>query len=577
MKLSESFWQTYKEAPKDAQIISHILMIRAGLIHKSGMGLYNYLPYGYRSIRKVEQIVREEMNKIAEEICMSVVTPGELWQESGRWKHMAKGPDRTMAIFKDKKERDLCLSPTNEEAVVDVFRNIIKSYKQLPISLYQINTKFRDEIRPRFGLMRGREFTMKDAYSFHTDKPSLDEIYERFYHAYHSIFKRIGLNFRVVEADAGTMGEADSKTHEFQVIAKSGEDEIVYCQETGYAANIERAATLRGNNTNFSNDTTLEEIHTPNAATIEGVSIFLKCPAHHCLKSLVYIAFYKNKEVPVLVQILGDDTLNEIKLKKILNCDQLLAATDGQLTKLGFIKGFIGGHGLLIDSLKIVIDSQVDLHAGYVAGANRQDYHFKGLVPERDIPDFQTADIRLAQEGDLTLDKKGCVKLCRGIEVGHIFQLGDKYTRSMNVTVLGKNGTPIYPLMGCYGIGITRIVAAAIEQNHDDKGILWPQSIAPYHVHLILLGKSKELHEIALKIYRQLWDCGIETLLDDRKVGTGFKFKDADLLGLPWQLVLGEKNYNNGRQVELIERKTGKRTLVSEKEVISHAQNILEL
>ena len=563
MKLSQTFWKTHKEVPADAQITSHVLMVRAGLIHKAGAGLYNYLVLAQRSIRKVEEIVRQEMDKVAGEVYMSVVTPGELWKESGRWQQMDG-----LLRAKDKRERDLCISPTNEEAVVDIFRSGIKSYKQLPLSLYQINIKFRDEIRPRFGLMRGREFTMKDAYSFHVGAADMDRCYQQFYDAYCAIFTRLGLNFTVVEADAGAIGDADSKTHEFQVVADSGEDEIIYCPESGWAANIEAAKTIRSP-LEFASAAPLEEVHTPGMGTIEDVCDFLKTPQYQSIKSLVYMAIEGESASPILAQLLGDDSLNEIKLKNFLGCDHVVAASDREMADLGFVKGFIGGYKLEIPEVKIVLDSQIDQSAAYTAGANRKDYHYTGLVPERDIADFTVADIRLARVGDLEPQSKEVVEIRRGIEVGHVFQLGDKYTRSMNVTVQGQDGKPVHPTMGCYGIGITRIVAAAVEQNHDDKGIVWPAAIAPLHVHFILLAKSDQLKALAREVYEELWSAGVETLLDDRDVGVGFKFKDADLLGLPWQLVLGERDYGKDGKFKLVWRKSGEELSVSRDELVA--------
>ena len=562
MILSQSLWTTYKEAPQDAQIPSHVLMMRAGLIHKSTMGIYNYLPIGLRAIKKVENIVREEMDKISCELNASVVTPGALWKESKRWQEMSTGAGRIMLAFQDKREQDLCIGPTHEEAIVDIFRSCVKSYKQLPLSLYQITTKFRDEIRPRFGLIRAREFTMKDAYTFHLDQTSMDEVYEQFFQAYQNIFQRVGLEFIAVQADAGQMAGADAKTHEFQVVTDNGEDHIAHCQQTGYAANLEQAKTTR-KPLDFNQNTTLKEVETPNKKTIEDVCQFLGEPTHHSLKSLVY----SMNEQPILIQILGDDQLNEVKLKNYLGSDAVYPATEQELRTWGFHVGFIGPHKPSVKNLKILLDTQVDLDAGYTAGANRPNYHYSGLVPRRDIDQYETTDLRLAQAGDLTPEGNGDIRIRRGIEVGHIFQLGDKYTRSMNATVLGKDNRPVHPLMGCYGIGITRIVAAAIEQNHDEKGILWPHPITPFHVSLILLSKSEQLHRAAREFYQTLKTEGIETLLDDRNMGAGFKFKDADLLGLPLQVIVSDRHYSSGK-LEIIERKTQEKSLIPQENLI---------
>ena len=572
MRLSTVFWQTYKEVPADAEIPSHQLMVRAGLIHKTGSGLYSYLPFGYRSIRKFEQIVREEMDKAGcHEISMSVVTPGELWKESGRWDAMGD----QMVKFQDKGSRDLCLSPTNEEAVTDIFRKTIKSYKNLPVSLYQINTKFRDELRPRFGLMRGREFTMKDAYSFHADKVSLDEVYGNLFKAYEAIFTRAGLEFSAVEADAGAMADSDQKTHEFQVIADTGEDEIIYCAETGYAANIEKAQTIRANIDFDKSNDVIKEIHTPDKSTIEDVCNFLEKPQFQSLKSLVYKVITGDEEKTVLVLLLGDDTLNEVKLIAHLKCDLLRAATDNELESEGFVKGYIGPHKLKSDA-DLIYDKSIDLEASYVAGANATDMHFGNLVPRRDSVKFEVADLRTAVKGDSTIDGKGTVDVKRGIEVGHIFQLGDKYTNAMDVKVLDNNGKTFNPLMGCYGIGITRTIAAAVEQHHDDKGIVWPMAIAPYHVYYAELTKSEENKTLANKIYQDLLSAGVEVLFDDRKAGPGFKFKDADLLGLPVQLIFGERDFKKDGLLEIRLRNSEETFRVSPEEVVNKIQELIK-
>lgn len=572
MRLTKAFWQTYKEVPADAEIPSHQLMLRAGLIHKSGSGLYNYLPMGLRSIRKVENIIREELNKIGcNEITMTVVTPGELWQETGRWDKMGG----LMLRFKDKKEADLCISPTNEEAVTDIFRKTVKSYKQLPVGFYQINTKFRDEIRPRFGLMRGREFTMKDAYTFHMDKASLDVGYQEMYDAYTAIFTRLGLEFIPVVADGGAMASADSKTHEFQVVANSGEDLIIYSQEAQYAANSEKAQTLRAKTEFNMNVSPLTEVATPNKTTIEDVCTFLNIPQCQSLKSLVYTATTGTEFRLVLAILLGDDSLNEIKLQAHLKCDHLDAASEEQMKKAKLWKGFIGPTGLSND-IKIVFDNSINLDACYVVGANKKDAHCSGFNPKRDVLDYSVADLRLARAGDLTLDGKHIVIEKRGIEVGHVFQLGDKYTKDMKVGILDQNGKLITPLMGCYGIGVTRVVAAAIEQNHDANGIIWPVAIAPYQVYFATIVKAEEFVKIADEIYNDMLNAGIEVVYDDRNVGPGNKFKDSDLLGLPFRVVLGERDFGATGELEVIERKSGTVTKVKKEELIQTLKNLLK-
>ncbi|MFG1592667.1 proline--tRNA ligase [Halobacteriovorax sp. CON-3] len=570
MILSKGFWQTYKEVPADATIASHQLMMRAGLIHKSAAGLYNYLPMGYRSIRKVEQIVREEMDKAGcYEMLMSVVTPGELWRETGRWDKMGG----EMLKFKDKADRDLCISPTNEEAITDVFRKTIKSYKDLPLSLYQINTKFRDEIRPRFGLMRGREFIMKDAYTFHASKECLDEVYDRMYEAYENVFNRLGLEFSAVVADGGAMADGEAKTHEFQVIADAGEDAIIYSNEAGYAANIETAKTLRKVES-ASKTGDMAEVATPGKATIKDVCDFLGKSEYHSIKSLVYKAKNEEDEIFVLALLLGDDELNELKLEKVYPGRDLIAATDNELKTLGLEKGFIGPVG--INNLEIVFDAQVDLDGAYVVGANKVDMHLENFVANEQLKDIKTADLRLACSGDFTLDGKHQVELKRGIEVGHIFQLGDKYTKGMGVTILDQNGKAATPLMGCYGIGVTRLVAAAIEQNHDENGIIWPAAIAPYNLSFVAITKSDEYKEKANELHKKLVESGLEVVYDDRKAGPGFKFKDADLLGLPLQVVLGERDHKEDGLLEIRVRRTGEKIKISEDELLVKVNELLK-
>jgi prolyl-tRNA synthetase len=572
MKLSKGYWQTYKEVPSDAEIPSHQLMIRSGLIHKSGSGLYNYLPVGLRSIRKVEKIIREELDKIGcHEITMSVVTPGELWQETGRWDKMGD----LMLRFKDKKDSDLCISPTNEEAVTDIFRKTVKSYKQLPVALYQINTKFRDEIRPRFGLMRGREFTMKDAYSFHMDKACLDVFYNKMYNAYTAIFTRLGLEFIPVEADGGAMATADSKTHEFQVVANAGEDLIIYSQEAGYAANIEKAQTKRAPIEFNKSDEKITEVETVKKFTIEDVCTYLNIPFHQSLKAMVYNSIRADKENLVIAFILGDDSLNEIKLQSFLKADHLILATDELLTKNNLQKGFIGPIGIS-QNIEIIFDSAIDLNASFVVGANKKDFHLKGFKPSRELQNVKHADIRLSRAGDLTLDGKFTVTEKRGIEVGHVFQLGDKYTKDMKVGILDQNGKLSTPLMGCYGIGVTRVVAAAIEQNHDANGIIWPKSIAPYNVYFATIVKSEQYESLAEEIYNDLIKAGIEVIYDDRNVGPGVKFKDADLLGLPVRLVLGERDYQATEELEIVLRKTGEVKKIKKVELIKTIKSLIE-
>ncbi len=575
MKLSCGFWQTFKEVPNDAEITSHQLLIRAGLIQKANAGLYNYLPAGYRVIRKVENIVREEMDKAGcLELLMPVVTPGELWQESGRWDKM----EGLMLKFKDRGGRDLCISPTNEESITDVFRKTVKSYKQLPVTLYQINTKFRDEIRPRYGLMRAREFIMKDAYSFHSDKASLDEIYDRLFKAYENVFKRIGLEFIAVEADGGAMADGDAKTHEFQVVAENGEDEVIYCPKSGYAANREKAQTKRKATDFIKTDAPIEAVDTPNAKTIEEVASFLKIAPHHTLKSVLYTAIWgegeKAKEKHFLILLVGDDSLNEIKLKNHVKADFLLPTQEHIIKDMGLVPGFVGAYNAPKD-LHIIYDAAIDLNAAYVTGAEL-DKHYINFVPNRDAKAENVVDLRLAQAGDLDQKTGEEVIIKKGIEVGHIFQLGNKYTKALECTVLGQDGRPMNPLMGCYGIGVTRIVSAAIEQCNDENGIIWPKAIAPYQVHFLTITKKGAIDEFAGGMYQEIVDAKLETIYDDRDLGPGFKFKDADLLGIPVQVVLGERDYAKDEMIEVKSRKTGERVRVKREDLISTIQNFLE-
>ncbi len=568
MKLSQTRWQTYKDNPADAEIPSHQLMLRAGLMHKSGAGLYNLLPFGLKVIKKIEKIVREEHDKAGcLEILMTVVTPGELWQESGRWQAMGG----EMVKMKDKGGRDLCISPTNEEAVTDIFRRLIKSYKDLPVTYYQINTKFRDEIRPRFGLMRGREFIMKDAYSFHENKACLEKVYFQLYNVYCSILNRIGADYKVVEADAGAMASSDQKTHEFQVLANSGEDLLVY--NDGYAANIEKAKTKRILADFDLKGGTPEKIATPNVGKIEEICQLLGVKPHLTLKTLALMGVKGGQARPVLVVLLGDDELNETKIKNLLNADHVLPATEAELESLKCVKGFIGPFGHP-QEMHTVFDAAINLDAFYIVGANQKDFHLKNFRPSRDSKNYEVSDLRKTKEGDLALSNNLPIKITRGIEVGHIFQLGDKYTKSMGVTVLDKNGKGVVPLMGCYGIGVTRLAAAVIEQNHDEKGIVWPEAIAPFKVHAVLIGRTEEFRTKALNAYEEIRAHGIEILIDDRDVGPGFKFKDAELLGCPWQLTLGEREFGETGKFKLTNRKTGQATEISPENVAQEIERV---
>lgn len=551
MRLSQGYWQTYKETPSDAEVISQQLMLRAGLIYKTAGGLYTYLPMAFKTLKKVEKIVREELDKIGcFEIQMPVMTPAELWKESGRWDSMGG----QMLKVKDRAERDLCFSPTNEETVTDLFRRTVSSYKQLPVCLYQINTKFRDEIRPRFGLLRAREFSMKDGYSFHIDKASLDEFYDKIYGAYEAIFTRLGLDFIAVEADGGAMAGGGAKTHEFQVVADNGEDFVVTVPRTKFAANIEKAITTR-KDLKTSPASALSKFATPNQKTCEEV-----CAAHgfhmtESLKSLVMHAVIKGKDQYFMVMLLGDDSLNEVKFQNKVQAEHIRPAQQAELERLGLIKGFMGPT-VETDALKIIFDEAINMQSSYVVGANEDGHHLKGFVPERDTKaKFFRADMRLAKEGDYIGDDQ--IVLKKGIEVGHVFQLGDKYTKSMKVTVLNETGKGVTPLMGCYGIGMTRVIASAIEQHNDKDGIIWPASIAPYDTYFCFIGKTEETKQLAEEIYTSLKNESLDVLFDDRQLGPGFMFKDSDLLGLPLRITLGERDYLATGEIEIKVRKTG--------------------
>jgi prolyl-tRNA synthetase len=570
MKLSQIFWQTIKEDPSDAEISSHKLLIRAGLISKSAAGIYNYLPFATKVIRKIENIIREELENIqSQEIVMSVMTPGDLWKETGRWDKMTG----EMLKVQDKSGRDLCFSPTNEEAVVDIFRKFVTSYKALPVSLFQINTKFRDEIRPRFGLMRGREFSMKDAYSFHANMQCLDETYSKFYNAYSNIFKRMGLEFIIVEADGGAIAGGDKKTHEFQVLAKTGEDRVVLSREVGYAANIEKATTERAK-LNFAPVSDLKSVATPNKKTIDEVCTFLNIPQYQSIKCLVYTAIYGLKEANYLIMLLGDDELNELKLKNLLNADHIRPATSDVLHKLGLVAGFIGPISDL-GTTRVLVDQAISMDHSFVVGANKADEHLSGFCVKRDLKKYETVDLRLSKTDDVVKGTNAKVEIVGGIEVGHIFQLGDNYTKSMKATVLDQNGKAQFPLMGCYGIGVTRTMQAAIEQNHDEFGIKWPMAIAPFHVHLVEIGKSDEFKAQAVKIYSELKAQGIEVLFDDRNQGPGFKLKDAELLGLPIIVTLGERDLQATGEVDLKIRKTMQSEKIKLNDLIPRIKQIM--
>lgn len=539
MRTSQFPLNTVKETPADAEIASHQLMIRAGLIRKLAAGLYSWLPLGLRVLRKVEKITREEMEKAgALEVLMPALQPAELWQETGRWEQY--GPE--LARLKDRHDRDFCLGPTHEEIITDLARNEIKSYKQLPITYYQIQTKFRDEIRPRFGVMRSREFIMKDAYSFHLDQDSLQETYDVMYAAYTNIFNEFGLKFRAVVADSGSIGGAVS--HEFHVLADSGEDAIAFSTASDYAANVEKAEALMPIGSRPPAMLEMQVIDTPNQHSIEDVSQFLTVSGAQCLKTLIV----KGEEGLVALLLRGDHELNKIKAEKIEGVASPLefAAEEDILRTCHCKPGSIGPFGLTIP---IIADRSVVLMSDFVCGANEEGKHFQGVNWERDLPIPEyVVDIRTVVEGDPSPDGNGQITLARGIEVGHIFQLGTKYSASMKAGVINEGGKNQIMLMGCYGIGISRVVAAAIEQNHDDKGIIWPSNLAPFQVALCPMNmhKSERLKVAAEQLYQDLQAAGFEVLFDDRKVRAGFMFSDMELIGVPHCIIVGDRGLDAG-------------------------------
>ena len=565
MRYSEYFIPTVKETPADAEVVSHQLMLRAGMIRKLAAGIYSYLPLGLRSIRKVENIVREEMNRAgAIEILMPGVIPAELWQESERWEQYG----RELLRIKDRKDAEFCLGPTHEEVVTDLVRREVKSYRQMPVNLYQIQSKFRDEIRPRFGLMRGREFIMKDAYSFDVDGAAADLSYEKMYQAYRRIFERCGLRFRAVEADTGSIG--GSSSHEFMVLADSGEDAIVSCTACEYAANVEKAESRPIEAVEHADPRPLERVATPEKRTIEEVSEFLGVHAASMIKTLVLLADGE----PVVALVRGDHELNEIKLKNALDCTDLEMAGDEVVTKVtGAPVGFAGPVGLKV---KIVADLAVKAMKNAVTGGNEKDLHLKNVNLERDFRATAFADIRNVVHGDACPRCEGGVlEMWRGIEVGHVFKLGTKYSKALKATYLDAEGKEQIIFMGCYGIGIGRTVAACIEQNHDENGIIFPIPIAPFHCIISALNiKEDPVREASERIYGQLADAGVEVLLDDRDERPGFKFKDADLIGIPLRIVVGSKNLAQGN-VELKDRKTGDVALLPVAEAVERVKSLV--
>jgi prolyl-tRNA synthetase len=539
MRLSHYPISTLKEVPGDAEVVSHQLMLRAGLIRRLAAGLYVWLPMGLRTLKKVEQIVREEMNRAgALELCMPTVQPAELWVESGRWSKY--GPE--LLRFKDRHDREFAYGPTHEEVITDIARRELRSYKQLPVNFYQIQSKFRDEIRPRFGVMRAREFLMKDAYSFHTDEASLAEGYRLMYDAYSRIFTRMGLKFRAVQADGGSIGGDTSQ--EFHVLADSGEDAIAFSDADDYAANLETAATIAPATPRAPASQPLTKVHTPNARTIAEVSTLLGVSPAQCVKTLLVEG--SAGDIVALV-IRGDHELNAVKTQKLAGVANPLRMAGAERIRAagGAEPGFIGPIGF---GGRIYVDHAAAHLADFVCGANEKDMHYRGVNWGRDLPDHQSVDIRNAQPGDPSPSGRGVLKIARGIEVGHIFQLGQLYSAAMKASVLDELGKSLTMFMGCYGIGVTRVVAAAIEQNHDANGIIWPEAIAPFQVILVPINyqKSARVQETADALYRDFNAAGIDVLLDDRDARPGVKFADAELLGIPHRIVIGERTLSAG-------------------------------
>jgi len=568
MRSSQVLVATLKETPADAEIISHQLMLRAGLIRRLASGLYTWLPMGLKVLRKAEAIVREEMaNAGAQELLMPSIQPSELWQESQRWEKY--GPE--LLRITDRHDREFCYGPTHEEVITDLVRQEIRSYKQLPITFYQIQTKFRDEIRPRFGLMRAREFLMKDAYSFHLDTDSLQQTYDDMFAAYSRIFERMGLDFRPVQADTGSIG--GDASHEFHVLASSGEDAIAFSDQSQYASNVELAEAVAPTGDRPAPTQAMTTIDTPKQHTIEQVCDFMKVTPRQCVKTLLVEG---NEEGSVVALVLrGDHELNDIKAEKHpLIATPLTFATPEQVTEAcGANIGSIGPVGL---TTPIIVDRAAAHVADFICGANQNEQHLSGVNWSRDLPEPETADLRNVVAGDASPDGKGVLDIVRGIEVGHIFQLGDNYSEKLNANVLAESGKSQILTMGCYGIGVSRVVAAAIEQNHDDRGIIWPLALAPFQVVLVPINahKSARLREAAEAMYQTLVDAGFDILFDDRGQRPGVAFADMDLIGIPHRLILGERGLDEGN-VEYKRRADGHSTEFAIDDVVAELQQLM--
>ncbi|MCG8072276.1 MAG: proline--tRNA ligase [Candidatus Thiodiazotropha taylori] len=571
MRTSQFPLHTVKETPADAETASHQLMLRAGLIRKLASGLYTWLPLGLRVLRKVERIVRQEMNRAgALEVLMPTIQPAELWQESGRWEQY--GPE--LLRLHDRHQRDFCYGPTHEEIITDLARNELRSYKQLPVNFYQIQTKFRDEVRPRFGVMRAREFLMKDAYSFHLDQASLQQTYDQMHQAYSRIFSRCGLDFRPVAADTGSIG--GNASHEFHVLAESGEDAIAFSDRSDYAANIELAEAVAVAQADSDGDQPMSLVDTPDAKTIQELVEQFDQAIDHTVKTLVVKAAEESDSSLIALLVRGDHELNEIKAEKLEEvASPLCFASEEEIREsLGAGPGSLGPVNLPIP---IIVDRSVAQMEDFSAGANQDGKHLFHIQWGRDLEQpARVADLRNVQEGDPSPDGQGRLTIARGIEVGHIFQLGDKYSQALNATVLDENGKAVVMTMGCYGIGVTRVVAAAIEQHHDDRGITWPTSLAPFQVALcpMKMSKSERVRKTVEKLYEQLNAVGIEVLLDDRDVRPGFMFADMELIGIPHRIVVGDKSLDQD-QVEYRARGDSENQFISVTEIVNHISSVL--
>ena len=570
MRVSQFFLSTTKEAPSEAELVSHKLMLRAGLIRRLGSGLYTWMPLGLRVLRRVEAVVREEMNRSgAIELLMPAVQPAELWEETGRW--AVFGPQ--MLKIKDRHQRDFCFGPTHEEVITDIARREIRSYRQLPLNFYQIQMKFRDEIRPRFGVMRAREFLMKDAYSFHASRDSLAATYQTMYDAYTHIFSRLGLSFRAVAADTGAIG--GSASHEFHVLADSGEDLIAYCPDSDYAANVELAEALAPSSPRAAPLETLREVDTPKQTTCEDVAALLDIPLARTVKLIAVMA----GEQMVIVLLRGDNMLNEVKLGKLPDMADFRLANEAEIrAAFDCPPGFLGPVGIDRSRIRVIADRTVATMSDFVCGANRPKFHLAGVNFGRDLKESDVvADIRNVVDCDPCPDGMGSLALCRGIEVGHVFQLGNKYSQAMNATYLDESGKAQALEMGCYGIGVSRIVASAIEQNHDEKGIIWPPAMAPFLLDIVAIGyaKSEMVRQAADTLYSELSHAGFDVMLDDRDERPGVMFADAELIGIPHRVTVGERGLKEG-VIEYQSRRSGEAQKIALSDANEFLTNLLK-